>query len=288
MKAIITVGISGSGKTTFAEELAAKDPSWDIICRDDIRFPDGNRDYYNYRFKRSKENRVTEVVNNLIEMSARHGRNVIIADTNLNNDRRFDLELKLTTIGYEVETKFFDVPLQEAIKRDRQRKGGVGEGVILRQWLQLNRDIYHDSEDGIKTYIFDIDGTVANNDCGRGWYEWNKVYEDSVHQHVMTVAKSLHETGNLIVFLSGRDSVCREETERWLNDNFGENYLLYMRNEGDMRRDSIVKEELFNHLIDDCEVKIMGVFDDRPQVIKECWMKLGVPVFCVGNPYEDF
>ena len=61
--------------------------------------------------------------------------------------------------------------------------------------------------------------------------------------------------------------VCKKETEKRLRNNgvlFDE---LYMRKTDDVRRDSIIKEELYNEHIKD-KYNVNMVFDDRPQVIR--------------------
>lgn len=95
------------------------------------------------------------------------------------------------------------------------------------------------------------------------------------------------------VFVSGRDEVCRHETYAWLKRQFDEfrgfTYLpqLFMRPAGDMRRDSIVKREIY-----EAEIKaawnVYAIFDDRPQVIRECWQALGFGdrIFNVGTGKE--
>jgi predicted kinase len=287
MKAIITIGASASGKTTWAEEFAeSAEENYFIVSRDDFRFPDGNRDYYNYKFKKSKENQITEQCEKAYEQHAAWSENIIVCDTNINPKRTAELMRKLSILGYEVETKLFDVPLDELIRRDNQRKGGVGQSVIMRQWLQLSGQKYTQT-DGVRAYVFDIDGTLAINDGYRGFFEWEKVGNDKPNTHVIEVAKSLHKSGYELVVLSGRDGSCEHETRVWLNKHIGTDYSLFMRKEGDMRKDHVIKEELFFEHIHD-EFYVMGVFDDRPQVIKNTWLRLGINVFSVGNPYIDF
>lgn len=286
MKAIITVGISGSGKTTWAEQFCRNRGDWVNINRDDFRFAGGKRDYYNYKFTKAKEKKVTEKVWSTIKGAAELGWNVIISDTNLNPSRRDSMEQDLKELGFEVEYKYFNVPLQEAIKRDNQREGGVGQSVIMRQWLQEKGRKYKPDPTLPKAYVFDIDGTVAKM-VSRGPFDWDKVDEDQVVESVMEVANSLSYGGFDIIFLSGRDGSSRVKTTKWLQENFNGDFYLYMRDPGSTVRDSIVKEELFSDFVAPFW-NVLGVFDDRPQVIKETWLTLGLPVFAVGNPYIDF
>lgn len=47
-----------------------------------------------------------------------------------------------------------------------------------------------------------------------------------------------------------------------------------MRKDGDTRRDSIVKRELFEEHVKG-KFNVVAILDDRPQVIRECWRELG-------------
>jgi len=287
MRCIVCVGISASGKTTWAEQFCRNRNDWVNINRDEIRFHGGTPDWYNYKFKKSKEDIVTKTASKMISMACKAEKNIIISDTNLNVKRREALIETLETYGYEVEVKLFEVTLKEAIARDKQREGGVGEEVIYRQWLDMYRTPVT-RESGELAYLFDVDGTVATNNSGRGWYDWDRVGEDSPIDHVMSVAKSLNTAGYTIIFFSARDKVCYDITKEWLVEHFGSSdFELFMRDKGSMMRDSEMKEKMYFEYVHDF-YNVQGVFDDRPQVTKECWLKLGIPVFAVGNPYKSF
>jgi hypothetical protein len=86
---------------------------------------------------------------------------------------------------------------------------------------------------------------------------------------------------SFIIILSGRDEVCRPETEKWLNDNDIPYNRLYMRPKGSMEKDTIVKKRLFNENIKD-KFRIIGIFDDRPVVIR-MWKSMGIKVFDCGD-----
>jgi hypothetical protein len=88
------------------------------------------------------------------------------------------------------------------------------------------------------------------------------------------------------IIMSGRDSICRNDTEQWLKENGIHFDHLYMRSEGDMRKDSIVKLELFeNHIRG--KFKVLAVFDDRPQVVRE-WNRLGLKVIACADQMKEF
>src|SRR5689334_11363711 len=96
-----------------------------------------------------------------------------------------------------------------------------------------------------RCYIFDIDGTLAIRG-DRSPFEWNKVGLDKPNESVVSTYRLLYYGASemsayapLFFIFSGRDSVCREETEKWLDELFITYDELYMRAEGDTRKDSI-------------------------------------------------
>ena len=139
----------------------------------------------------------------------------------------------------------------------------------------------------LEAIIVDIDGTVAIRG-DRSPYDWSKVGLDTPNNYVLNVIWTLKEASKTnIVFLSGRDEICRQETIKWLNYQIHfDDYQLFMRAEGDMRKDSIVKEEIYNREIKD-KYFVTAVFDDRLQVCR-MWHKLGLPLFRVGDPDSNF
>lgn len=288
MKAIITVGISASGKTTWAKEQV----HYMNINRDDIRFnticPNGN--WNSYKFSKKNEQRVTEIQEQLAYDSAAMERDIIISDTNLNSKTRNKWISFCQSLGYEVEIKEFPISYEEAVKRDRLRANGVGEQVIYKQyqqWLEYKgRKTYTPNTRKPSAVIFDIDGTLAKM-VDRGPFEWDKVDNDIVHEEIAEMLFMMNFRSYYIILLSGRDSVCRKKTEQWLRDEGIKYDELYMRKEGDMRKDAIIKEELFwEHVAD--RYNVVTVVDDRPQMIR-LWHELKIKnVICVGNPYIEF
>lgn len=137
------------------------------------------------------------------------------------------------------------------------------------------------------TVIVDIDGTLALREGPRPRrpYDWHRVGEDAPNRPVIATVEALAAAGHRIVFLSGRASVpgCREDTRDWLERHldFDGEIELYMRAEGDHRRDAIVKRELFEaHLADR---DILCVIDDRDQVVRMWRDELKLPCFQVAD-----
>lgn len=298
LKAIVCVGISASGKTTFSKELRGYARVGRDWIRQNIVDPKSTRS--NYKFTKHKENEVTKIADSMIMEAFWRDENVIISDTNLNKKYRDNLINKLSEIGYDVEIKVFDISLEDAWKRDAAREHGVGHSVIYSQYQRFlefkeeygnpvfEKYVPNDIlvKQGITALIVDIDGTIADMTGKRGPFEWDKVHLDEPRSFVIDVVNSLSNR-HYVILLSGRDECCRELTEDWLKVNGVDYDELHMRPKDDMRKDTIVKLELFNKYIRN-EYNIVGVIDDRPCVVR-LWQDLGLPnVINVGNAWKEF
>lgn len=156
MKAYITVGISGSGKSSWAENFnPCIHTKVDVvnINRDDTRwFLTGKRGWNGpnaYKFYSKTEKEVTSVNINKITVAASYGADIIISDTNLNTTTRKKLIDICELHGYEVIIKEFPISFQEACRRDKERGiYAVGEEVLKKQWEMWVA--YHaDKQDGM-------------------------------------------------------------------------------------------------------------------------------------------
>lgn len=122
-------------------------------------------------------------------------------------------------------------------------------------------------------WIFDIDGTLALNNAGRHPFDYSRVHEDDSCPVIRELAIVLHNNGDHILITSGREDVCRTETQNWLHQHKIPYTNLFMRAAGDYRQDAIVKLEILDTLIlPSFDVK--GVFDDRNQVV-DAWRSRG-------------
>lgn len=293
-KAIITVGCSASGKSSFAKEVCSNDNTFVEINRDIVRFNGEKKNWAEYKFNKTNETRVTKICNQQIDEAILHGKNIIISDTNLNNIFRNALIAKLESAGYSVETKVFDVEFEELLKRDNQREGGVGYEVLLTQYINFQRNIkgiatvsIFSATDKVDCYICDIDGTIADN-TSRKVFDYSRVETDSPIYPITKIIESLLSCGNRIIFVSGRDDICQGQTEGWLKEIFNiETVDLIMRKTGDKRKDYVVKMEIFNDYIRE-KYNVLGCFDDRKQVAEQCWSVLGLKTIFVGDMAKRF
>lgn len=280
MKVLLLRGLPASGKSTYAKELVSKNPNWVRVNKDDLRaMMNGGV------FSRKLEEQIVMTERELTENALKIGKNVVIDDTNFNlaHERYFSQLARYYKAEFEV--KFFDTPLEECIKRDNKRPNGVGEAVIRRmydQYLKPQPAIYEHNKNLRTAIICDIDGTLAHMK-NRSPYDWGRVDTDEVDPTIKNLLDVLKDK-YFIILVSGRDEICREKTEKWLRGNDIPYGTLLMRPEGDIRKDSIVKRELFERCIRPY-YDIEFVLDDRNQVV-DMWRSLGLK--CLQVQEGDF
>lgn len=312
-KLIITRGPSGSGKTTWAKDFCAQDiANRHRVNRDDLRA----MLFGGYQHGHEFEVTVTKIQQDTIRTLLRRGQTVVVDDTNLalRHARQFSKIAFEEGAEFDVVDHFLHVPLEECIRRDSWRDSlhSVGEQVIRNQFTRFNirgglepvppyeplvgegGRPYVPVPGAQKVILCDIDGTLALMG-DREPYDWHRVGEDAVNRPVADLLELIENFEALcldravsrvnepqVIFLSGRDEVCRPETEAWLSKagfSSGERKL-FMRPQGDNRRDSVVKLELFDQHIRH-NYDVLFVLDDRDQVV-EMWRELGLACFQVA------
>lgn len=283
-KIIILQGLQGSGKSTYANAFIKKDKSFKRINRDAIRHMIDN-------YTHKSEKLVHKIWQETVKSILQNNNNLIIDEMSLNKDRLKNTIEWLKTISPNayIEVKEFKISLDEAIERDKRREFSVGEKVIRQTYNKYiadepEKDCYN--FDYLKNskkptaYIFDIDGTMAIKHPDRSIFDGSKVDMDFPIIPVINVLKALKQHHKIII-LSGRDGAYKEVTENWLYKMEISYNEFYIRAPEDNRRDSIIKEELYKLYIEPV-YDVLGVFDDRIQVLGECWQdKLGLFTFDV-------
>lgn len=297
-KLIVTRGLPGSGKTSWALEQDAV-----RVNRDDLRRmlfgADGILPW-------DQEELVTQAQQSAVRHALKHDRNVVVDDTNL----RLKYVRVWEQMAFEEDCAFevvdFITPLKECINRDLIRRHR-GERYVGAQVIEMLHEKFLNQHGGvlppyqytvpedkqIRKYvagpgsrgaekpfciIVDIDGTLAHrqevNGSTRGPFDWHRVHEDAPDYSVIAVVASMHRHSYRIVYVSGRDEVCRKDTESWIHDYVGIPGPLYMRSEGDNRKDTIVKAELFWDHIADAYEPVFSL-DDRDSVV-QMWRDMGI------------
>lgn len=286
MKLIMCKGLPGSGKSTWAKEVVASDPSFIRVNKDEIRIELG---IDRSNFSREKEYAVVDRRDYLIREALASGKSVISDDTNFGRKHEPRLRELAKAAGAEFEIKdFTDVPVQTCIDRDARRDGDarVGEKVILgmaeANGIKIEEPVEKVEVDYSLPYciICDLDGTLALKHEGRNIYDASTADLDHINDPVRATLLALEPMYSLI-FMSGREDKYREPSVKFLDNCGWSSYPLYMRATGDFRKDSIVKRELFDAHIRG-KYNVLFVLDDRDQVVK-MWRELGLTCFQVAE-----
>lgn len=270
-KVILTKGLPSSGKSTWAKELLKESPNaYKRINNDDLR-----RMFDNMQYSKDMENFIKKAVDTLVLLALEEGKHVILDNTHLSDKSVNRIkELVKGKAKVIIEDKFLEVPLETCIKNDLKRLESVGKDVIVRMYEQHIKKVEPIIQDKELPHaiIVDIDGTLAHMN-GRSPFDWDKVGEDECDEVIKNIVNTYDNNGFIIV-MSGRDGSCRDITIKWLEDNGIKYDLLLMRAEGDMRKDSIIKRELFDTKVKD-NYFIEYVLDDRNSVCA-MWRDMGL------------
>jgi len=286
-KAIITVGISASGKSTWAEKFVNENKNWVIVCRDEVRksyHEETNETTFSWRvYNWKNEPRITEICDEQITHYSNLGRNIIIADTNLNKFFREEREEMLRSLGYEVELKIFDLFLYDALIRDSQRQNPVGQEVISKQYFQFCSQFKKQVEHhpfAPNAIIVDIDSTLSENTSGRSIYDYSRVGEDSLKENIAQIVRRM-SIDHKIIILSTREEYSRENTKKWLIANKIPFDAIFLRENKDYRPSYVVEEEIFRNKIEGV-YNITFVLDDNKKVLI-MFNSIGLQTLSVGK-----
>lgn len=273
-KLVMLKGLPASGKSTYAKELVKQ--GYKRVNKDDLRAMIDNGKWSN-----KNEEIVKSIQESMVHTFIDRGYNVVVDDTNFAYEDKWKGIASYLEADFEI--KYFDTPVQECIKRDMFRGDKtVGADVIqgmYRKYIEPHLKKPEFVRGAPYCYIVDIDGTIARMKDRRP-YDWHLVGNDEPIVEVISLVndlKAAHKGACKVILLSGRDSVCRSETIEWLAKQGVPYDELYMRPQGDMRKDCIIKKELYDaHVLG--KFNVLGVFDDRDQVV-ELWRSLGLQTY---------
>lgn len=137
--------------------------------------------------------------------------------------------------------------------------------------------------------LIDLDGTLAINNGHRTWYEESKVHNDEVNLTLVTILESLCKSKKdlRLIYISGRNDSCSNLTRDFIEYKAKLKVdEIFMRRDGDQRRDSVIKKELYENHIKG-KYNVIAVFDDRLSVCT-MWYNEGLPLFRLGDPTYEF
>ena len=157
-----------------------------------------------------------------------------------------------------------------------------------------------------KAVMCDLDGTLAIIGDRTPYDATDCDVIDKPNWAVINCVLAMHAQGVKVLFMSGRDQKYRAETQRFIekycraplywvlsagDDKLSKEasipYELHMRGETapdpeklDQRKDSVIKQELFDAHVRD-KFNVLFVLDDRNQVV-DFWRSIGLPTFQVA------
>jgi predicted kinase len=294
------MGLPASGKTTRARQIVGVTGNTVRINKDDLRSMT-----FNNIWSSSREKSIIAIRNSIIDSAMQRNLNIVVDDTNL-HPKHYETFKRIVKewnsvsenpkYTLEIDDSFLSVSPHECIERDKKREISVGSKVI---WDMYRKYIKGTEKDPIKkpdapewnndlpsAIICDLDGTLALMQ-DRSPYDASRAGEDIPNFPVVDLVQTYRNRGVEVVFVTARenssDGSYYEITDNWIRKFvFSDgNFSLIMRENGDHRKDSIVKKEMYEQEILN-NWNIMFVVDDRPQVIR-MWKELGLFVLNVGD-----
>jgi predicted kinase/RNA polymerase subunit RPABC4/transcription elongation factor Spt4 len=310
-KMVILAGLPASGKSSYAMDLMTGDTeagiTWARINWDTLR---KERGLLGKPFSRSAEEAIQAQGFQIAKDMWSRGFNLIIDNTNLSTSTVNKWLKFAADHSMEVEKVTLPTSVEECIFRDSLRTGFEQVGRIVIERMALNHGLIKWPDKPI--VIVDMDGTLADNshrthfikktcqkcydnderkfcdNCGStGWVngvDWKTflrpelILADPPHSAIVDWVRAL-APDHTIVICSGRDAGNADKaTVAWLQKNEVPYHHIFMRNPGDRRDDTIVKQNILDKLPRE---KIAFCIDDRKRVC-DMWKQNGLRVFNVS------
>ena len=131
--------------------------------------------------------------------------------------------------------------------------------------------------------IYDLDGTLCDTSGIAHLIEGEDRDFAAFHAasaqcppraQVLDAAREDRAAGRAVLVVSSREFIWRDLTLTWLAHHDVPHDGLYLRIVGDHRKDTVVKNEIWEHLVDD-GFRVTGAWDDRQSVL-DVWGSRGV------------
>lgn len=299
-KIILTRGIQGSGKSTWAKKWVAEDPLNRIrFNNDDIRNMGGVYWPKDSKALDKREDFLIGLKNAFFSRAMIYGYDIVVDNMNLNSKEGkyfttliegYNSNVRATRqYVYKLEYKdFFDITVEECIRRDSMRPNPIGEKIIRQTWkryrnfilTEVNKRQAELINDKVKlnpelpnAVIVDLDATVCFNTNGRPFFGdgcAEGIKDDVPCEKMIATLQSLKDV--FILFVTGREETPEivTATTKWLTDNgFGksvkENHV-YFRPEKDYCKGDICKKNIYESKIKG-KYNVLAVFDDSQKCV---------------------
>jgi predicted kinase len=283
---ILTVGIQGSGKSTFAKQWALEDPEHRArFNNDDVRNMLGKY------WVPKRESVVADVRKQVLKSLMEKGYDIVVDNMNLNpKEKEFfnniidNWNKNESPFHYTLELKYFFTPLKECIRRDALRANPIGEKVIRETYERYKSIIkqekirqilptLHNDAKLPKAVICDLDGTVCLNTSGRPFYGKGAaegMINDAPFNELLTLIRHYCEEEDAqLIIVTGREDTpeIRQATLDWLDVNWFFPDKLIMRPNGDYCSAVDFKLRVYNEQILG-KYFVTMVFEDNSDCVK--------------------
>ena len=289
-KLILTRGIQGSGKSTWARAWVNEDPEHRVrINNDDIRNMLGPY------WVTSRENLVSSIKKNMAEEAINRGYDIVVDNMNLNAKEILFWKDMVKTANmdpdgyqYEIEFKDFFIPLEECIRRDAARPNPIGEKVIRETWKRYKHFIQTTEvekyADNLRKYtgkpkciVIDMDSTMCFNVTKRPWFGEGAaegMINDIPNTGMCDIVRQLQEQ-YLVVVATGRDTSQEDVTKQWLAKQGINVDEYFFRTHGDFRKGVVVKKEQIEAILE--KYDIVSIFEDCEPIV-QMYREMGLTV----------
>lgn len=296
---IMCQGLPGSGKSTWARDQIAlfqcSTPVVEarIVNKDSIRH---ELELTGWTWSRENEAQVVAIRDSRITNAFATGAEVVISDdTNFgryhrNRLRQLAQEAGATFAVHSMHAPPYSVTVDECIRRDTTRSGKQRVGPEVIRAMAAKYGIQDapvaplpvlQDDNLMPAIICDLDGTLCLLE-GRNPYDASTCDLDGLNRPVRKLLEVFYRFMNYqILYVSGRHDTYRPQTETFFRKHHVPPGPLFMRAAGDMRKDSIVKGEIFDAHIRG-KYNVLFVLDDRDQVVK-FWRSIGLTCFQVAE-----
>lgn len=305
---VIMSGLPGSDREVQARQWVNVDPDSRVrTSRDEMRRLITGRAR---GLSSTEERRVTAAQRGLVKGLLEGGTSVVVDDVNAKLGHRVEWAKLADSVGVPSVHVHVEGDVDDCVAADRDSQFPYGEKAIRDI---ARRGFGDDEKAGITSawparvpdtseqsnlptaWIVDIDGTIAINDGHRGWYgaEELKVGDDKAREEIITLLRALllvpFDERDELIFMTGRTERCRDQTVEWLTRELGlpdsseVSASLLMREIGDRRKDTVVKDDLFEKHVAG-KYRVLGAFEDKPSVSMH-WHRKGLSVLHVGSPW---
>lgn len=299
-KLILTRGIPGSGKSTWAKAWVAESPETRIRLNwDDMRNMLGP--YWVPSREPINKYMLWAALNTAAYNDAPY--DVVIDNMNLNPKDWAQYQDWVTTfnlsqhaesidVQYALEYKDFFIPLDECIRRDAARPNPIGEKTIRDIWRRYKHYIqtrevekYVENllpydENKPDCIVVDMDSTLCFNTSRRPWFgegSTEAMFNDVPNEGVVKLVKSQQYP---IIVCTGRNKAQQNITAKWLSKVGIKPAEFYMREDGDFRKGVEVKSELISQILE--KYNIIAVFEDCEPIVAK-FREMGLTVLQPNN-----